>query len=164
MLQGLPGGDLGICNIYAPNNPCEHCQLWEALIEVLPATCHWILAGNFNMVLSRQDKKNPCGRLFPQYEHVIFIQLLGHLGLDDNPRSIGSFKYSWDNLKEDGVQVLAQLDRAYIFCNDSVQGGQKLVTYSIQADTGWSNHYLLEIVTELGEGQYRQSRFKMSSL
>jgi endonuclease/exonuclease/phosphatase family metal-dependent hydrolase len=72
MLQELPGGDLGICNIYAPNNPQERCQLWEALIQELPATCRWILAGDFNMVLARQDKTNKCGCLLPQYELVIY--------------------------------------------------------------------------------------------
>jgi hypothetical protein len=67
-------------------------------------------------------------------------------------------------LREDGVQVLARLNRAYIFRNDPTQGGQKLVRYSIRANTGWPNYYPLEIVLELGEGQQRRSRFKMSYL
>jgi hypothetical protein len=30
-LNGLPCGNLGIFNIYAPNNPIDHCNLWEMM-------------------------------------------------------------------------------------------------------------------------------------
>jgi exonuclease III len=102
------------------------------------------------MVLNRQDKTNPCGQLIPQYERIIFNQLLEHLGLEDHPRSIGSSKYSWDNLREDGVRVLARLDCAYIFRNDQAQGCRK---HAIRADSGWSDHSPIELELELGEGQ-----------
>lgn len=59
ILRGIPGGDLGIINIYAPNDIVERCQLWETLIQELPTSCRWILAGDFNMVETRQDKTNP---------------------------------------------------------------------------------------------------------
>lgn len=63
ILTSLPRGDIGIANIYAQNNTLDRCQLWEQMILELPLTCRWIMAGDFNMVESRQDKTNPCGRL-----------------------------------------------------------------------------------------------------
>lgn len=39
ILQGLPGGDVGFVNIYAPNDSLSRCLLWEALARDLPQTC-----------------------------------------------------------------------------------------------------------------------------
>jgi endonuclease/exonuclease/phosphatase family metal-dependent hydrolase len=62
----MPGGDIGVVNLYAPNEHGLRVRLWESLISELPANCHWIVAGDFNMVESSQDKTNP-------YEHLIPI-------------------------------------------------------------------------------------------
>ncbi|KAG0628129.1 hypothetical protein M758_1G003200, partial [Ceratodon purpureus] len=53
ILSGLPGGDLGIANVYAHNTPQERCHLWEAMTRDLPAQCRWLLLGDFNMVEAR---------------------------------------------------------------------------------------------------------------
>jgi len=49
-IQGLPGGEVGIVKIYAPNDSYSRCLLWEALIHELPQGCRWIFGGDFNMV------------------------------------------------------------------------------------------------------------------
>ena len=37
-LTGLPGGDVGIANIYATNDSPSRCTLWETLARDLPST------------------------------------------------------------------------------------------------------------------------------
>jgi exonuclease III len=65
VLRGTLGGDTGFLNIYTPNDSQEKCILWEPLILLLPTTCRWVVAGDFNMVETRSDKTNQCGKLIP---------------------------------------------------------------------------------------------------
>jgi hypothetical protein len=94
ILQGLPGGDIGFVNLYAPNDSPARCRLWECLMIELPNTCRWIVAGDFNMVECRQDKTNQCGRMVPLTERVLFNAMKTHLQVSDNPRSPSSQKFS----------------------------------------------------------------------
>ncbi len=55
-LRVLLGGDLGVANVYAPNNPRDHCCLWDEMAKCLPKDCRWIFAGDWNMVEARKDK------------------------------------------------------------------------------------------------------------
>jgi hypothetical protein len=59
ILAGLPSGDLGITNIYAPNFSSQRCALWKAIAQELPTTCRWVLMGDFNMVEACSDKNRP---------------------------------------------------------------------------------------------------------
>jgi hypothetical protein len=79
ILGGLPSGNLGVVNIYAPNEFVLRIRLWETLMATLPTTCRWIVPGDFNMVKTRQDKTNPCGRLVPNGERLIFQAMKTHL-------------------------------------------------------------------------------------
>ena len=72
ILGGLLGGNLGVVNIYVPNKSALRIRLWETLLAILPFTCHWIVQGDFNMVKTHQDKTNPCRRLVPNGECLIF--------------------------------------------------------------------------------------------
>lgn len=58
ILKGIPGGDIGIANVYASNNPSERCLLWKLMILELPLACRWIMAGDFNMVEERHARQN----------------------------------------------------------------------------------------------------------
>lgn len=107
ILGGLPGGEVGFANIYAPNSAHERCVLWELLIATLPRTCRWVLAGDFNNVETRQDKSKTCGRLIPNMERRLFNTMKEILQVTDNPRDVGSLQYSWDNARQDGSRVLA---------------------------------------------------------
>jgi exonuclease III len=83
----MPGGDIGIINIYAPNETTKCAQLWEAMIETLSQTYRWIFMGDYNMVKTKQDKTNPCGRLISNRERVIFQTLKQRFGVTDYPHS-----------------------------------------------------------------------------
>jgi hypothetical protein len=50
ILKGLPSGDLGVVNIYAPNILRYKCFLWVEMIQKLLKGCRWILASDWNMV------------------------------------------------------------------------------------------------------------------
>lgn len=141
ILDGLPGGQVGIVNIYAPNDSFSRCNLWDAMIRELPSGCRWILGGDFNMVESRNDKTNPCGRMVPATERALFLNLKQHLNIDDNLRSPGSLQYSWDNFRNDGSRVMARLDRFYIFKNGAGMSNRKLSEYLIRGDNAWSDHF-----------------------
>lgn len=43
-LRGLPGGDLGILNIYAPNDSRARTALWQELSLRLPTDCRWMVS------------------------------------------------------------------------------------------------------------------------
>jgi hypothetical protein len=45
-LSGLPGGDLSIRNVYAPNSSSARCILWTELAESLQTDYRWVLAGD----------------------------------------------------------------------------------------------------------------------
>lgn len=127
ILEGLPGGALGILNIYTPNDMHTPSHLWRELITALPTSCRWILTGDFNMVESRQDKTNPCGCLLPLSERQVFTALKQHLKVEDHPWSPGSLKFSWDNFRWDGQRILARLDRCYLNTNNSIEPRCKIL-------------------------------------
>jgi len=129
ILKGLPSSDVGIINIYVPNDFPSRCQLWDTLIRELPTSCRWILAGDFNMVEQRHDRTNPYGRMILAAERTLFSNLKRHLHVDDNPRSDGSLLYSWDNFRDDGHRILARLDMVYLFKNSVRVANRKLLEY-----------------------------------
>jgi hypothetical protein len=132
VLDNLPGGAIGIANIFEPNDSRSRCLLWEQMMLELPTRCRWIFAGDLNMVENRQDKTNPCGKLLPIQERTIFNTLKCHFGVEDTPRSPGSLLYSWDNLWADGIRILARLDRVYTFRSLAGQSSQRILRYSIR--------------------------------
>lgn len=132
------------------------------MIQEVPTSCRWILAGDFNMVEARQDKTNPCGRLVPILEPGLLTNLKRHLNVEDNRRSPDSLPYSWDNFRNNGQRILARLDRAYLFKNSSGQSQRKLINYSIRSDNGWSDHSPVITTIEFDISPIRSSRWKMS--
>jgi len=163
ILSGFPGGEVGIINVYAPNDSQTRCQLWESMIRELPTNCRWILAGDFNMVENRNDKTNPCGRMIPTLERALFLNLKRHLQIEDNPRSQGSLPFSWDNFRDDGHRILARLDRIYLFKNGSGMLNRKLIDYKIRSDNAWSDHSPVTASIEFFSAPTRPSRWKMSA-
>jgi hypothetical protein len=67
-LKGLSRGDLGVANIYAPNNAREQCFLWVEMVQNLPNGYKWIFVEDWNMVKQHRDKSNTCGCLISQSE------------------------------------------------------------------------------------------------
>ena len=91
----------------------------------------------------------------------VFNSLKQHLRMEDNQQSPQSLKFSWDNLRTDGVRVLARLDWIYIFSNTPGQGVWTLKSYAIRGDNTWNDHHA--VVVELGTAMARKSRWKMNS-
>jgi hypothetical protein len=135
MLSGLLGGDLGFVNIYAYNDTPGQAQLWTDLAIALPANCKWIVAGDFNFVEARNDKTNSCSRMVPLAERMVFNDLKTRLQIEEPPRSLECLQYSWDNLRQDGRQILARLDRCYVFLSTG-GASQQIIAYKIKGDTG----------------------------
>jgi hypothetical protein len=71
-LKGLPCGELGIINIYAPNNNVDKNILWELLLEKIPENYSWIVCGDFNTV---EDKSSIYGKLIPNKERLLWDAL-----------------------------------------------------------------------------------------
>lgn len=81
----------------------------------LPTTCQWVIVGDFNMAELGYDKSNPCGKMIPTSERLLFNALRTHLNVEEGPKSNGSLRFSWDNVRSDGSHILVRLDRAYVF-------------------------------------------------
>jgi hypothetical protein len=71
VLKGIPGGDLGIANIYSLNDCRQRSEMWHEILNNLPRSCRWILRRDFNMVETSIDKSSQCGRLINGSERII---------------------------------------------------------------------------------------------
>ena len=151
VLQGLPGGDTGIINIYAPNESDLRIQLWGEILLSLPSGCCRIILSDFNFVERRQDKTNACDRLVPMIERMVFEALKAFLQIDEPSRSLDNLKFSWDNYRLDGLRVLARLDRFYVLQSTAI-ANRKIVSYKIKGDVGWSDHSPIELSVQLELG------------
>lgn len=58
---GFPIQELLICFVYGSPNKSKRVALWDALAYTLPTTSVlWIAVGDFNALLSTEDKKREC--------------------------------------------------------------------------------------------------------
>lgn len=126
------------------------------IVELLLA-CRWIMAGEFNMVEARLDKTNPCGRLIAARERLMFNNLKTQLKVDDNPRSQGTLRYSWDNQHMDGSRIFAWLDRIYMFQPIPGESHRHILDYRIPGLRPWSDHHPIVAQLKLTEGATRKS-------
>lgn len=159
-LSGLPGGDIAILNIYAPNSPSERRVLWDELAATLPHDCRWVLGGDWNVVESREDKSSVDGNVLAGTEWVSFQQLIGGLEVTDPFDRTSAIKYTWDNRRKDSKRVLARLDRIYAFVNPS--GDPSQAEYHIRSDCGHSDHLPVWRSLELKKPVERPSMWKMN--
>lgn len=95
--DGIPGGKLGVGNIYAPNESQDRCKLRENMLIQLPSNCTWILMGDFNMVEFVEDKSRCCNKFLLEMERLLWGQVKSILGIKDFFSSNGSLRFSWDN-------------------------------------------------------------------
>lgn len=134
ILSGVPGGDIGIANIYAPNSSLDRCHLWEDMTRELPGHSRWILTGDFNMFESRSDKNRPSASMVPMRERELFDVMKRILRVEDTPRTPGSLKFSWDNGRQQGTRALARLDKVYTFTSTSTSSGRIILRHEIRGD------------------------------
>ena len=57
-LYGVPGEDVGMLKVYAPNTSYKRSTLWDEVILSVQRNCRWILIGDSNFVERAIDKSN----------------------------------------------------------------------------------------------------------
>ena len=62
------------------------------------------------------------------------IKIEDYSSRDDGPI------YSWDNLRDDGIRVLAKLDRFYLFSSSVQNMSSHIMHYKILGDSSFLNH------------------------
>ena len=163
-LKGLPGGDLGILNLYAPNDSQGRIALWHELLEILPSDYRWLVSGDFNMLESAQDKSTLCSKLMSNCEKLVWEAFKSSFHLSDTFAHTGKLRFTWDNKRRDGSRILGRLDRHYV---SSVQGSNLPLptrNYVIKGDCPASDHLPVSIEIVLQATDQRKSCYKMSSL
>jgi hypothetical protein len=98
-----------ITNVYGPQSQQEKDKLMErlALIKTLLTTHNWILGGDFNMILSLEEKTGGSKRL--EQDSGKFKTLIEHLKLVDIENSNGTF--TWSNRRSGNQHIACRLDR-----------------------------------------------------
>jgi exonuclease III len=163
MFKGVPGGDVAVANIYAPNSSQERIMLWRGLINCLPQGCRWILGGDWNAVEHVKDKSSRGGRIISEVEKFEFELLKAHLQVSDFFKNNQLIAYMWDNHRMDGHRVLARLDRFYLFSNLNGVADKHVTGYSIQGDAGHSDHLPVTCTVEFKQEKPKGARYKMNA-
>jgi exonuclease III len=98
-----------ITNVYGPQSQQEKDKLLEqlVLIKTLLTTPNWILGGDFNMILSLEEKTGKRKRL--EQDSGKFKTLIDHLKLVDIENNNGTF--TWSNRRSGNQHVACRLDR-----------------------------------------------------
>jgi exonuclease III len=163
ILKDLPGGNIGILNVYSPNDQNERKQFWNELSLTLPRQCRWIVGGDFNMVEEALDKSSSCGRLLTSQEHLIWEGLKGELNIEDSFTHSKGLKYSWDNGRTQDQHILARLDRFYTFKEPATGNPRSVTSYIIQGEYSYSDHLLMNIQLKLGNSPNTKGCWKMNA-
>jgi len=161
-LKGLPCGDLGIINIYAPNNYVDKNILWE-LLEKFPRDYSWIVCGDLNMVEYKEDKSSMCGRLIPNKEILLWDALNLALEIHEPTRSNRSLKFSWDNQRSGGERIMARLDYIYIPNYLASNQANDSPCYYVRGDGVKSNRHHVSCLLEIVKIVQRTSMWKMNT-
>jgi hypothetical protein len=149
ILQGCPGGDLGVLNVYALHMPQDCILLWQIIEVTLPTGIQWVLASNWNMVLDRNDNSHPNSKRAGDTERLVFMRMIGHLGVEDLFPATGSISFPWDNKRRVGVRKLKLLDRFYFFRSPSGYPAAHVSQYEILGNCLASDHLLVCLDLEL---------------
>ena len=108
---------IGIINVYAPNSSTNRAHFWRQLADGLPIADVWILAGDFNMTLYKEDKVGGMQMVVQGAELVAWDLLMGRMGVKDawhvikKPRS--SLSFSRAGCSMNGF-CMSRIDRIYI--------------------------------------------------
>lgn len=162
-LSGLPGGDLGILNVYAPNDPRDRTALWQELMCRLPSDCRSLVSGDFNMTEIPTDKSSFCSKVMTQGEKLVWDAFTSHLHLSDTFSHNGKLKYSWDNKRRDGCRILGRLDRHYTSSPSGPYPSLTTRNYTIRGDCPASDHLPVTIDIVLQDTVQRRSGYKMNT-
>ena len=109
--------EIGICNIYAPNDYRERSKLWEWLANNLPKV-KWIFAGDFNMIECPKDKVGGGKFEWKNNEMFFWNRFKRTFGINDPMAGLkGGHEgiwYTWCNNQANKARIYCRLDRIYI--------------------------------------------------
>lgn len=96
--------------VYASTNATVRSQVWDSLRGIDFAAFPWLILGDFNCILSQQDKRG--GLPFQATDSTQSLQrLLSSAGLVDMGY-MGS-RFTWSNNRKGPAKILSRLDRVY---------------------------------------------------
>ena len=160
-LNGMPGQDLAILNIYAPHSSHERCLLWEELLTLLTRDCIWVFVGDWNFVEKATDKSNLKESIVSEMEKRIFEELKDTFQVEDPFPTTNRIRYSWDSKRQDGTRVMARVDMTYAFITiGAITTG---ANYRILGDCVQSDHFPVWRRLWLVPESKRKSTFVMNA-
>ncbi|KAG0571612.1 hypothetical protein KC19_VG027100 [Ceratodon purpureus] len=129
-LQLASGEILGLINVYAYSTSPERATLWEAInaAPLLPA--NWIIAGDFNMIETLDDKLGGSDQTkmyalqAEAWNRTLLKFALGDSFHMTEFRHLTKKKFTWDNAQLASERVTTRLDRIYVSPSIQQLGGQ----------------------------------------
>jgi exonuclease III len=145
-----------ITNVYGPQNNQDRDIFMKRLelIKTLIAIANWILGGDFNMILTLEEKIGGTKKL--EQDSGKFRTLIDHLKLVDIENSNGTF--TWSNRRSSNQHVACRLDR-FLVTEETLESGSYLE--SLTLPKAGSDHWPLALQLNLGEPpRYKPFRFE----
>lgn len=163
--NGLPCGNLGILNIYAPNNPIDHCNLWELMKVEIFGDSNQLFCEDFNMLKQATYKSSSCNRFISDKERFFWeaLKVVNWESQSDQqaPKGISN---THETTKYQGINKSWQ---GQIGCTCLVtSNGVNHVTYcsAIKGDGVRFDHHLISQVGDLKTTPKWPSKWKMNTL
>ena len=97
---------------------------------------------DFNMVENPVDKSTSSySHLMELKKELAWVDIKNKYNIEDYfSRNKGPL-YSWDNLRKDGIKVLARLDRFYSFSSSIQNPSSHITQYKIMGDSTFCDHH-----------------------
>jgi len=145
-----------ITNVYGPQGSQDKDKFLERLelIKSLTNTPNWIIGGDFNMILTLEEKTGGNKRL--EQDSGKFKALIDHLKLIDIETSNGI--YTWSNRRSGHQHIACRLDR-FLVTEELMETGSDLD--SLILPKAGSDHWPLALQLSLGEPpKFKPFRFE----
>jgi exonuclease III len=145
-----------ITNVYGPHNNQDKDIFLQRLelIKTLAATPNWILGGDFNMILTLEEKTGGTKKL--EQDSGKFRTLIDNLNLVDIENSNGTF--TWSNRRSGNQHVACRLDR-FLVTEEILEAGSCLE--SLILPKAGSDHWPIALQLNLGDPpRYKPFRFE----
>jgi hypothetical protein len=145
-----------ITNVYGPQGSQDKDKFMERikLIKSLTTTPNWIIGGDFNMILTLEEKSGGIKRL--EQDSGKFKALIDHLNLVDIENSNGTF--TWSNRRSGNQHIACRLDR-FLVTEEIMESGANLE--SLILPKAGSDHWPLALQIDMGEPpRYKPFRFE----
>jgi hypothetical protein len=145
-----------ITNVYGPNHHQDKDAFLQQLelIKTLTATPNWIIGGDFNMILTLEEKTGGTKKL--EQDSGKFRTLIDNLKLVDMETSNGTF--TWSNRRSGNQHIACRLDR-FLVTEELLESGSCLD--SLILPTAGSDHWPIALQLNLNDPpRYKPFRFE----